>query len=200
MDLWTLSYVGLWLLVLLEGCVLVLLLRGAGMMFLGTREGISRDGLPIGRTAPPFKALDSHARSISLDDYRGSWVVMIFAATSCEICWRLIPELRGLRESLAGAAEVVIMLRDDVHAVAEYAKAAGDDVPIVAIGRRGVVQAYKVRVSPFAHVVDPDGVVRAKGLVNDVEHVEHLLYEAGVRHPRLVVHGQPSPAGVNAGA
>ena len=53
---------------------------------------------------------------------------------------------------------------------------------------KGVAEQYKVRVSPFAHILDPEGVVRAKGLVNDREGVEHLLSDAGMKHLALEKH------------
>jgi methylamine dehydrogenase accessory protein MauD len=38
-----------------------------------------------------------------------------------------------------------------------------------------VGQVYKVGKIPYAVLIDPEGVIRAKGLVNNREHLESLM-------------------------
>ena len=44
-DIWTVSYIVLWVLVLLEGVAIIVLLRQFGAIYLGSRAAINRDGL-----------------------------------------------------------------------------------------------------------------------------------------------------------
>jgi methylamine dehydrogenase accessory protein MauD len=190
MDVFALSYVVLWGFVIVEGVAIFLLAHSLGTVYLSTRDGISRDGLAIGSRAPEFEAEDAEGGRRPLKSFLGKWLVLVFAAPTCQICWRLTPNLPALRKDIDGHADVLLLLRGDRDAAREYQRAIHDTLPVFAIGKRGVAEHYKVRVSPFVHILDPAGVIRAKGLVNSVENIEHLLYEAGMRHPRLAAHAE----------
>ncbi len=187
MDLVSISYVALWIIVITQGIALVLVFRSVGTVFLASREGIYRDGLQIGTKAPLFRAYE-HGEERSLGDYVGKWLVLVFAAPACQICLNLIPGLEILREDLGKEAEVLILLRAGDEVAADYRQITNTTMPVLAIGQRGVAEQWLVRVSPFAHILDPSGVIKAKGLVNTVENVTHLLYEAGMRHDRVGEH------------
>jgi hypothetical protein len=59
---------------------------------------------------------------------------------------------------------------------------------VIAIPDAVATRKYRVRVSPYATVIDPNGVVRAKGLVDRVEHIEHMLHDAGLRNEVTIRH------------
>ena len=40
---------------------------------------------------------------------------------------------------------------------------------------QGILGEYRVRVTPFALIMDEGGVVRGKGLCNDTGHIDHLI-------------------------
>ena len=195
MDLFGLTHVALWIVVVTQGVILFLLLRSVGTVFLNTGEGVSRDGVSVGTRAPDFTAIDAAGTNRSLRDYLGRWTVLIFASPTCQICWRLVPKLREFRQAVRDQVEVLLLLRADHEVAAAYETTTAGALPVLAIGTRGAAEKYKVRVSPFIHVLDPAGVVRAKGLVNTVENVEHLLYDAGVRHKRIQAHGEEHERG-----
>jgi methylamine dehydrogenase accessory protein MauD len=186
-DVISISYVVLWIVVLAQGAALVLVFRSVGSVFLASREGISRDGLKLGKRAPGFVGFDGE-RSRSLDEFVGKWLVLVFAAPTCQICLKMLPELGRLRDDLADQVEVLVLLRGDEAVVEEYRESTKTALPLLAVGLHGVAERYSVRVSPFAHVLDPAGVIRAKGLINTIENVAHQLYEAGLRDERIGVH------------
>jgi peroxiredoxin len=189
MDLVSVSYVVLWIVVLTQGFAIVLMFRSVGTVFLASREGISRDGLKVGKRAPSFVAYDG-TTSHELREYLGKWLVMVFAAPTCQICLSLLPGLGKLGTELADQVDILILLRGEPEVVAEYRAATRTDLPVLAIGLHGVAERYSVRVSPFVHVLDADGIIRAKGLINTVENVQHQLYEAGLRDDRVGSHVQ----------
>lgn len=188
MDLWTISYVLLWVVVLVMGAILVILLRTFGSFYLSTTEGVSRDGLAIGSEAPDFEGnLISGAR-IGLQAYRGRWLAMLFAAPVCDDCYRMLPSIGQLREELGGVAEIVMMFQGDLADAQAMPGLAESPIPVVAIGRKGIAETYRVRVSPFVQILDEEGIVRAKGLVNHRESLEHFLVDAGLPHPVIERH------------
>lgn len=78
---------------------------------------------------------------------------------------------------------LAVMFQGSVEDATAIAQLGASTLPIIAIGRRGIVERYRVRVSPFVQVLDSEGIVREKGLVNGRESLEHLLGRAGVDHP-----------------
>jgi methylamine dehydrogenase accessory protein MauD len=193
MDLWTISYLVLWTLVLAEAAVLLILLRTFGSFYLSTRQGIGRDGLALGTKAPDFRATRLDGSPVSLESFAGRWVLLYFAAPACEDCYRMLPSLADLHEELRGSAEIVVMFEGVLAEARAVPHLAANRLPVVAIGRDGIAASYKVRVSPFVQVLDPDGFVRAKGLGNSRDRLEHLLADAGLEHP-VVLHHHTSAA------
>ena len=188
MDPFLISYFVLWLVVLTEGVVIVVLARTIGSLMLSRREAVDRDGLQPGVKAPDFIGEGVGGGQFLLSQMRGRWVVLLMAAPACSICHRLLPALAPVARELGTDVAMFVLLRSDAQVARAHADTWGQHFPLVAIGEHGVADSYRVRVSPFAHVIDPQGYVRAKGLVNTAENVEHLLYEAGFRHPRLESH------------
>jgi methylamine dehydrogenase accessory protein MauD len=188
MDAFGASYVVLWTLVIAEGVAIFVLLRAVGSIFLGGREAIERDGLPLGAVAPPFEAHDAAGRPVQLAHLLGRWSVLIFASPSCGICRELLPTVQSLSRDLGGAADISVLLRGEVEDARLMQESLAGPIRILAIGRNGIAQRYRVRVSPYAQVLDASGRVRAKGLVNTRDHVEHLLSSAGLEHRALDRH------------
>lgn len=197
MDLWTISYLLLWAVVLIEGIVIVILVREFGSVFLNSRGGIERDGLAIGSSAPDFEATDLVGAPVKLTDFAGRWLVLFFASPGCGECYSMLGMLGEIQQSLAAEANIIYMYRglhDDMEGIPELSAA---PVRVVAAGRTGVAELYRARVSPYVQVMDAEGRVRAKGLVNSRGRLEHLLLEAGLRHPSLRAHEvAPSPSEV----
>lgn len=188
MDLWTVSYIVLWVLVLAEAAVLFILLRTFGSLYLDTAAGISRDGLALGARAPDFVAPGIDGRQVTLREFLGRWLVLFFAAPGCEECYAMLPDLGRLRADLGDGTEIVLVFGASLPDAQSVPLLRNSPIPVLVGGSRGLTARYKVRASPFAQIVDPQGVVRAKGLFNNRERLEHLLADAGHRNPVLDRH------------
>lgn len=188
MDWWTLSFALLWFMVIGEAIAILILARAIGAVVLGSRDAIERDGLPIGQRAPDFEAVDADGQPRNLQELLGTPSALVFASPSCPICRRLLPGLVVLSQRVLGKASIVILLRgsiDDVRLMKEDTNAT---LPVWSIGHHGVAENFGARVSPYVQVIDGSGMVRAKGLVNNIDHVEHMLFEAGVRDSAISHH------------
>ena len=194
MDLWAISYVVLWLLVIAEAVVLLVLLRAFGSMYLGSRDAIERDGLRLGTRAPDFTATAIDGTSVPLASLLDRWAVLVFAEPGCPICEEMGPQLTRLARELADRARVVLLVRRSAELMRASPLASFSNVAALAIGAHGTADEYRVRVSPYVHVLDPEGVVRGKGLVNERKHVEHILYQAGFRDPVVNSHAPEEAA------
>jgi methylamine dehydrogenase accessory protein MauD len=169
---WLISYVVLWAVVLFQGVVIFVVLRQLGQMYLGTAQGVARDGLAVGERAPDFTLPNVEGGLISLS---GSLPLLaVFGSPSCAPCRGLIPDLNAFARERRGELNVLFLSRGDVEENRRFAAELDVRVPLAILSDGALADRYKARVTPFAFVIDADGIVRAKGLANNRDHLETL--------------------------
>lgn len=178
---WLASYVALWAVVLFQGAIIFLLLRQLGMMYLGTAQGVSRDGLAPGRPAPEFTATGLDGAAVTLAGFRGLPVLLVFGSASCGPCRTLIPELNVFARERSEELRVLFLCRGDLDEARRFAEEFDVEVPVAAHPDEALPTQYQARVTPFAFLVDGEGVIQAKGLANNREHLEMHVRAASER-------------------
>lgn len=174
-GLWLASYIGLWAVVLFQGFVIFVLLRQMGLMYLGTAQGVSRDGIAVGKQAPAFTMLDGGGHMVSLADFRGRPLLLVFGAPNCKPCQNLIPDLNVFARERAAEMSVLFLSRGDAHTNAEFIRAYEIEVPVLTQEDSSDADRYQARVTPFGFLIDSEGIIRAKGLVNNRDSLELLV-------------------------
>jgi len=172
---WLVSYVVLWGLVLFQGAVIFVLLRQLGLMYMGTAQGVSRDGLAAGERAPEFTLADPAGRPVSLAGFAGRPLLLIFGSTACAPCRGLIPDLNAVARERAAELQVLYLSRGEAEETQRFIEELDVRVPVAVHPDMALPDQYKARVTPFAFVIDAEGIVRAKGLSNNRDHLEALL-------------------------
>lgn len=165
-GVWLVSYVALWIIVLGMGVLILLLYRQLGIMYLGSAEGVSRDGLPKGTQAPDFNLTDQYGTPQRLTNYRGRPTLLLFGSPHCSPCRTLLPQLH---EWAAAHPDVGVLWLNAAspEESLKFVSDTGATLPIVPYPPEGnLLDTYKVRVTPFSFLLDENGVIRAKGLVN----------------------------------
>ena len=100
--------------------------------------------------------------------------LLFFLSTHCPVCKKLLPILRSLDAAEGSALRLV--LASDGEAAEHRRLAEANHLqrfPYVLASQMGI--AYRVSRLPFAVLIDENGTVRAKGLVNNREQLESLL-------------------------
>ena len=172
---WLVSYVVLWGLVLFQGAVIFVLLRQLGLMYMGTAQGVSRDGLAAGARAPEFTLPDPAGRPVSLAGFAGRPLLLVFGSTTCAPCRGLIPDLNAFARERAAELQVLYLSRGEAEETRRFIEELDVRVPVAVHPDMALPDQYKARVTPFAFVIDAEGIVRAKGLSNNRNHLEALL-------------------------
>lgn len=173
---WLASYIALWALVLFQGAVIFVLLRQLGIIYLGTARGVAGDGLAVGERAPEFVLPDLDGREVALAGLRGLPLLLIFGSPSCGPCRALVPDLNAFAQERRGQLRVVFLSRGNQEAARRFARETDARVPVAVHPDEALADRYRVRVTPFAFLLDGEGVIRAKGLANNREHLELLLH------------------------
>jgi methylamine dehydrogenase accessory protein MauD len=106
-------------------------------------------------------------------------MLLFFLSPTCPVCKTLIPVLRAMRKSEASWLEIVLASDGDESEHREWLKQQKlESWPYVLSPQLGM--AIQVAKLPFAALIDENGVLCARGLVNSREHIESL-FEAKVQ-------------------
>jgi methylamine dehydrogenase accessory protein MauD len=183
-GIWLISYILLWLLVFALFLLVFLLYRQLGVMYLGSAEGVSRDGLDRGAKAPDFSVTDQYGELHRLINYRGKPAVLLFGSPHCSPCRILLPQLHDWAK---GHPEVGVLWLNAAspEESLKFVSDTGSSLPIAPYPpETNLMDSYRVRVTPFMFLLDEEGVVRAKGLVNtkagmDLYYKEYKDFKSG---------------------
>lgn len=159
---WIVSYVLLWVAVLVLSLAVVVLLRQIGVLHARVRPvGVhpAGEGPEPGDAAPPIPGVDFAAHDLTL---------VTFTSATCQLCAALLPSLASLTRDYPGTALAEVDHGED-HA--------------------GVFRAYRVASTPFVVAVDRSGRVRGGGVANTLEQVEILV--TGASDPVVGRHASP---------
>src|SRR5204862_2753098 len=91
---------------------------------------LERNGIEAGTQAPAFSLPAIDGEEVSLADYRGRPVLLVFSDPNCEPCNELAPELAELARQADGLP-IVMVSRGDVDANRRKAEEHGIDFPVV---------------------------------------------------------------------
>lgn len=112
----------------------------------------------------------------SLEDVQGRQSILAFISPGCTPCATTIDVLHAF---IQGGRDIAVLVvgslkheQNDAYAFEHHAH-----IPILTPDS-DVDEAYHVQVKPFVFVLDEAGIVRAKGGMNDREHLEALLIAA----------------------
>jgi methylamine dehydrogenase accessory protein MauD len=169
----------LWVLVIALAIVVLALVRQLGVL----HERITpvgalmlAKGLKVGELAPPLSVADIEGQPLIVGGARSDAksVLLMFVSPTCPVCKALLPMLKSSRKSEQGWLDIVLASDGEIPAQLEFVKAQGLE------GFRYVVSAplgisYQVSRLPYAVLIDQDGVLRARGIINSREHLESLF-------------------------
>lgn len=123
-----------------------------------SKSRIERDGLKPGTAAPDFILPDVYGRPVSLQDYRGRRVLLVFSDPHCGPCNELAPHLvRAHRRRGENTPEIVVVSRGDAEDIRQKAEANGFEFPVVLQDRWKLSKKYGIFATPVAFLIGEDG-------------------------------------------
>jgi peroxiredoxin len=135
-------------------------------LFLGrprrslSESRINRDGLKAGTPAPDFRLPRLDGGELSLSEYRGQWVLLVFSDPECEPCNQLLPELERLHRS---SSKLAILMVSRLSVAANRAKVAahGLTFPVALQRSWEISRLYGKFATPIGYLIDPEGIIAA---------------------------------------
>lgn len=135
---------------------------------------VNDSGPKIGELTPAFQLPSLTGGTVHLGTPSSRSTLVFFLSPTCPICKKLLPVLRSMRQSEGQWLDIVLASDGEPQRHQAFIESAGlHEFPYLLSEQLGVT--FRVARLPFAVVIDGEGVVRAKGLVNTREQLESLF-------------------------
>jgi len=173
------SYFALWALFLLQSIVVLALLRQIGVLHIriapaGAR--ITAAGPQIGHIVPTvtLEDMDDPRVRRELTQTMAKDLLLLFVSPSCSMCASLMPAVKALARDSQSDMDWVVVSFGGYDECGQFRRHYGLDFLLFAYAP-DIRDQYRITVTPYAVLVNREGVVLSKGLVNHMEHLESLF-------------------------
>jgi methylamine dehydrogenase accessory protein MauD len=183
-TMWLVAFLALWAVVLFLGFLLLGTLRALGLLSwrleqleATTPRYVGREGLRPGKKAPDFSLPSADGKEISLHDFAGRKLLLVFTQSGCSPCQQIVPELNRLGGSVA---QVVVINNGEPEATRKWSAEVGARFLVLAQDHFSVSKRYQVFATPFAFLIDEKGIIASKGIIHNRQHIRYVLSGARV--------------------
>ena len=177
MEPFTVALVLLWIVVIALGLVVLALARQVGVLFerVAPMGALITDGGPkVGEASPRYELAALDGRQVVVGAGDGRSMLLFFLSPTCPVCKKLIPVLKSASRAEQSWLDVVLASDGDRPKQEAFVRQQGLGMfPYVLSTDLGL--SYRVNRLPFAVLIDGEGIVRAKGLINNREQLESLF-------------------------
>ena len=171
------SNILLWLAVLALLATVLALGRQIGILYerIAPMGALMMDSGPgVGQPAPVFALPSLGGGQVAIGGTTQRNTLLFFLSPTCPVCKKLLPILKSVQKSEAATTQVVLASDGELPEHEEFRQRAElGAFPYVLSAELGM--RFHVSKLPYAVLLDAQGIVRAKGLVNSREQLESLL-------------------------
>jgi peroxiredoxin len=125
-----------------------------------------RDGLKAGSRAPDFTLPQLDGQELSLSDFAGQSVLLVFSDPGCAPCMALAPKLEQIHRASPGL-RVLTISRGDVQANRDKVKEFDLTFPVVLQRHWEISLAYGMFATPICYLIDGDGLLASDVTVGE---------------------------------
>jgi methylamine dehydrogenase accessory protein MauD len=131
-------------------------------------------GPKVGDLAPAFDLVGLAGERVEIGKPTAVSTLLFFLSPTCPVCKKLLPILKSTARSESSWLRIVLASDGEPEAQRRFRTAAGlEQFPYLLSTELGL--AFKVSRLPHAILLDEQGRVRSKGLVNSREQIESLF-------------------------
>jgi len=142
------------------------------------------EGLPAGVRAPIFELPDLDGKIVSLDQYLGQRLLLIFFNPECSFCQGMAPDLAALPWDGGGGRPVpVVVSAGDPEAIRALVAEHGMRCPVLRQEQNEIAALYGALGTPLGYLVDEHGILASPMVVG----AHHLL--ALAKAPNAALNG-----------
>lgn len=177
MDGLVVAVVLLWILVIVLAVMVFALARQVGILYerIAPMGALMTDSGPrVGEAPPRFALTTLDGRGVTVGAPAPKSQLVFFLSPTCPVCKKLLPILASVKSAEASWLDIVLASDGEVAEHAAFvAQRKLENFPYVLSRELGMT--FRVSRLPYAVLLDAEGIVRAKGLVNNREQLESLF-------------------------
>ncbi len=131
-------------------------------------------GVAVNEPAPQVTAADRNGRPVNFGYAGGKAQLLFFLSPTCPICKSLLPAIKSIAKQQADRLDVVYVSDGDMDAQQALIREHKLEDATYVVGPE-VGMTYQIGKLPYAALIDQNGILRSKGLVNSREHLDSLF-------------------------
>jgi peroxiredoxin len=132
-------------------------------------------GLGVGSDAPPLVLPDTEGDQISLADYKGRYVLLVFSSTRCSFCVELYDDLKIYDQEFRSDDMVMLLVslstKEENRALKQ---SEGVNFPVLT-ATEDVFRSFSIPGTPTLVLVDKEGKTRACNVANRLEQIVQFV-------------------------
>ncbi len=169
-----------WVLLFAPGFLIIVMYRQIGLLEQLKDRGSEREGLSIGEKAVPFDytRVDQVTHASARFEPRGRWSLLVFADPGCVSCQNTLLALERWLPKLGPLMRVLVATTAESAQIAAVDAFRTATCDICRIRSDVSSKLYRTGVTPFGYLIDPEGIIRAKGIVVDEASIRKLVSKA----------------------
>jgi len=193
-----LSFTAATALLVLQGALIVAMLCALGRIHLRiSSDGkvlITDEGPRLHDSFPSFSLPDAQGRLVQIGPFYEQEMALFLISPGCGPCEQLLKAMTRVRNRLIYPVRFVMVIESSVSDAAAYQQRYRSHFEVLSDPDSTLRQRFGVERTPFGFLVDEQGFLRMKGVVNNLEQLEGLLRRKGRYIGALVWEDQAQPA------
>lgn len=196
MNALTISVALLWVAVFVLAILLWAISRQVGVLFervapMGAL--VTDSGPPVGSPSPIFQLTGIQSEPVQVGGEQVTASLIFFLSPTCPVCKKLLPVLKAVAQDEKQHLRIVLASDGEAAEHLQFVQQQSlGDMPYVLSTQLGM--EYRVSRLPYAVLLDKQGVVVSKGLVNSREQLDSLLNAHDMQTPTIQQYLSGSPA------
>jgi hypothetical protein len=181
LPLWVV--VSQWTLLFALGWLVIVMYRQVAYLQLLKDAGSERDGLPIGERAPAFDYTPVKGGTAVPTRFepKGHWSLLLFADPGCASCETALQALEQLVPTFAHTLRIQVVTSAELTQIMAVELFTTTSFAICRVRHDVVTGLYRARVTPFAFLIDPEGIIRAKGIAGNERSLRNVVRQVDAR-------------------
>jgi hypothetical protein len=170
------SYLGLWAIVIALFAAVFFLYRYHGQLLLNTLEARQNQGPEINKPLPRDFVSELNGGKAEFDIPLDKFKFIFFASSKCGPCKKVIEEDLGIfAERYKDSVESVLICVGAPSEVDSFARLLPPSVTLVSNTKGDLFVRLRISSTPFALILDKNGVVKAKGMPDALNALEWFV-------------------------
>jgi methylamine dehydrogenase accessory protein MauD len=196
MDALTVSVILLWVAVVFLAVLLWAISRQVGVLFerVAPMGALVTDSGPaVGTPSPVFHLTGIQSELVQIGGEQSTNNLVFFLSPTCPVCKKLLPVLKAVARDEQQSLRIVLASDGEASEHLQFVQQQGlNHMPYVLSTPLGL--EYRVSRLPYAVLLNQQGVVVSKGLVNSREQLDSLLNAHDLKTPTIQQYLSGSPA------